>query len=85
MSASPPLTEVYSLNIPRLPLGGGTDYGEAFTCLMREIDRNVVKTTINQKGDWKPLFFSLLTAIRLPRPTKEYSINGVMNIPEKLR
>ena len=85
MSASPPLTEVYSLNIPRLPLGGGTDYGEAFTCLMREIDRNVVKTTINQKGDWKPLVFSLLTAIRLPRPTKEYSINGVMNIPEKLR
>ena len=52
-----PLTEVYSLNIPRLPLGGGTDYGEAFTCLMREIDRNVVKTTINQKGDWKPLVF----------------------------
>ncbi len=52
-----PLTEVYTLSIPSLPLGGGTDYGEAFTCLMREIDRNVVKTTASQKGDWKPLVF----------------------------
>jgi uncharacterized protein YegL len=51
------LQEVYTLTVPKLPLGGGTDYGEAFDCLMREIDRNVVKSSREQKGDWKPLIF----------------------------
>jgi uncharacterized protein YegL len=51
------LQEVYTLSVPKLPLGGGTDYGEAFSCLMREIDRNVVKSSRDQKGDWKPLIF----------------------------
>ena len=52
-----PLTEVYNLSVPSLPLGGGTDYGEAFNCLMKEIDNNIVKSTPNQKGDWKPIIF----------------------------
>ena len=51
------LTEVYALTIPALPLGGGTDYGRAMDCLMDEIDRNVVKSTRDQKGDWKPIIF----------------------------
>jgi uncharacterized protein YegL len=52
-----PLTELYSFYPPKLPLGGGTCLGLALETLMDEIDRNVVKTTAERKGDWKPFVF----------------------------
>ncbi len=52
-----PLIEVFSFYPPKLPLGSGTSLGAALMVLMNEIDRAVVKTTPEQKGDWKPLVY----------------------------
>ncbi|MDR2164687.1 MAG: VWA domain-containing protein [Zoogloeaceae bacterium] len=52
-----PLVEVVSFYPPKLPLGSGTSLGTALDALMTEIDRNVVKTTPDAKGDWKPIVY----------------------------
>ena len=52
-----PLIEVASFYPPRLPLGGGTSLGAALDALMTEIDRSVVKTTPDRKGDWRPVVY----------------------------
>jgi uncharacterized protein YegL len=52
-----PLVELASFYPPRLPLGGGTSLGAAMTVLMDEIDQRVVKTTLDRKGDWKPIVY----------------------------
>ena len=54
-----PLTEIAMFQPPELPIGGGTGLGAALDHLMAEIDRNVVRTTAETKGDWKPLVFLL--------------------------
>lgn len=54
-----PLTEVAMFQPPELPIGGGTGLGAALDHLMSEIDRHVVRTTPDRKGDWKPLVFLL--------------------------
>jgi uncharacterized protein YegL len=52
-----PLLEVVSFYPPKLPLGGGTSLGAALEKLMESIDKNVVKTTPDKKGDWKPIVY----------------------------
>ncbi|WPL19681.1 putative protein encoded in toxicity protection [Thiorhodovibrio winogradskyi] len=52
-----PLIELMDFYPPRLPLGGGTSLGAALDTLMHEIDRQVVRTTADAKGDWKPIVF----------------------------
>jgi uncharacterized protein YegL len=52
-----PLVEVYSFYPPKLPIGSGTCLGAAISELMRQIDAQVVKTTTEQKGDWKPIIY----------------------------
>jgi len=52
-----PLVEVVSFYPPKLPLGGGTSLGAALDALMAEIDKSVVKTTPDRKGDWKPIVY----------------------------
>ncbi|AXQ27499.1 VWA domain-containing protein [Solimonas sp. K1W22B-7] len=52
-----PLTEVASFVPPSLPVGGGTSLGKALSFLMDEIDRSVVRSTPDRKGDWKPIVF----------------------------
>ncbi|MDE7108445.1 MAG: VWA domain-containing protein, partial [Muribaculaceae bacterium] len=52
-----PLTELYKFYPPTLPIGGGTSLGAGLDALMREIDSSVVKTTMEKKGDWKPIVF----------------------------
>lgn len=54
-----PLIDVVSFYPPRLPLGSGTALGHALNCLMDCIDRDVVKTTKERRGDWKPVVFLL--------------------------
>ncbi|MBF0371810.1 MAG: VWA domain-containing protein [Alphaproteobacteria bacterium] len=53
------LTELISFHPPELPVGGGTALGAALGHLMDEIDRRVVTTTPDRKGDWKPIVFLL--------------------------
>lgn len=52
-----PLTELYKFYPPTFPIGGGTSLGKALECLMNDIDCNVQKTTLEEKGDWKPIIF----------------------------
>ena len=52
-----PLTELYKFYPPTFPVGGGTSLGTALQTLMKEIDTSVTKTTLEQKGDWKPIIF----------------------------
>lgn len=75
-----PLTELYKFYPPTFPIGGGTSLGAALDFLMDDIDRNVVKTTEERKGDWKPIIFLLLTEHRptiLQQPLQDGTINIV--------
>lgn len=52
-----PLTELYKFYPPKFPIGGGTSLGTALNFLMDDIDKSVQKTTVEMKGDWKPIVF----------------------------
>jgi uncharacterized protein YegL len=52
-----PLTDIGSFQEPNLDAGGATAMGDALKTLMQCIDREVRKTTAEQKGDFKPLVF----------------------------
>lgn len=52
-----PLTDIISFYPPRLPLGSGTALGTALDHLATELKANLLPTTEQRKGDWKPLIF----------------------------
>lgn len=52
-----PLTELYRFYPPKFPIGGGTSLGSALNFLMDDISKSVQKTTVEVKGDWKPIIF----------------------------
>jgi uncharacterized protein YegL len=52
-----PLQEIINFYPPRFPVGGGTSLSHGLGHLMYELRRNIVKTTYEQKGDWKPIVF----------------------------
>ena len=64
-----PLTELYKFYPPIFPIGGGTSLGKGLECLMDSIDKEVVKTTLDEKGDWKPIIFLFTDG----NPTDDYS------------
>ena len=63
-----PLTELYKFYPPAFPIGGGTALGEALRTLMRKMDASVQKTTLEAKGDWKPLVFLFTDGVPTDRP-----------------
>lgn len=52
-----PLTELSAFQQPSIDAGGCTALGEALALLANKVDTEVVKTTAEVKGDWKPLVF----------------------------
>jgi uncharacterized protein YegL len=52
-----PLVDVAAFYPPKLPIGSGTALGAALTHLMGEIDRSVIQTTAEKKGDWQPIVY----------------------------
>ena len=52
-----PLQDIISFYPPKIPIGGGTSLSSGLNELMNAISRDVVKTTFERKGDWKPLIF----------------------------
>ncbi|MDR2763141.1 MAG: VWA domain-containing protein [Planctomycetaceae bacterium] len=52
-----PLTEVSQFQPPSLSASGGTSLGEALQKVVDCANREVAKSTKDQKGDWKPLVF----------------------------
>ncbi|MDE6254892.1 MAG: VWA domain-containing protein, partial [Muribaculaceae bacterium] len=64
-----PLTELYKFYPPVFPIGGGTSLGQGLECLMNDMDRNVQRTTLESKGDWKPIIFLFTDG----NPTDDYA------------
>lgn len=52
-----PLTDIINFYPPKFPIGGGTSLGNGLGQLMFELRKNIIKTTTEQKGDWKPIIF----------------------------
>lgn len=54
-----PLTELENLQLPEiiLPESGGTHLGEALKFICDRVDKEILQTTPEQKGDWRPLLF----------------------------
>lgn len=52
-----PLTELSMFQMPEIKANGTTALGEALTLLANTVEREVVKTTVKEKGDWRPLVF----------------------------
>ncbi|QNN43388.1 TerY-C metal binding domain-containing protein [Pedobacter roseus] len=52
-----PLQEVVSFYPPKFPIGGGTSLSKGLGHLMFQMRKDIVKTTMEQKGDWKPIVF----------------------------
>lgn len=64
-----PLTELYKFYPPVFPIGGGTSLGAGLNYLMDSMDRDIQKTTMEMKGDWKPIIFLFTDGT----PTDNYS------------
>lgn len=52
-----PLTELMAFQEPSLDADGSTALGDALAVLEQAVDREVIKGSPTQKGDWKPLIF----------------------------
>ncbi len=54
-----PLVEVSAFSPPDLIARGQTNVGDALRLLLECFDREIMRTTPEQKGDWRPLVFLL--------------------------
>lgn len=52
-----PLTEIAAFQPPQLKASGCTALGEALELVSKCAENEVIKTTAEKKGDWKPLVF----------------------------
>jgi uncharacterized protein YegL len=58
-----PLTELSMFQMPDIQASGTTAMGDALTLLASKIDSEVTKTTLEVKGDWKPLVFLMTDGV----------------------
>jgi len=58
-----PLTEIAQFQMPNIEANGCTALGDALKLLAERVDAEVVKTTPQQKGDWKPLVFIMTDGV----------------------
>ena len=58
-----PLTDLASFQMVDLRATGTTALGSALTIVSKCIDNDVIKTTPEQKGDWKPLVFIMTDGV----------------------
>ena len=58
-----PLTELANFQQPNIDASGCTAVGEALNLLANKVDQEVTKTTIDVKGDWKPLVFIMTDGV----------------------
>lgn len=65
-----PLTDLINFTAPNLPIGAGTSLGLAIEELMEAMKREIVPTTRESKGDWKPLVYILTDG----KPTDGYEM-----------
>lgn len=60
-----PLTELELLQIPdiEIPQSSPPHTGEALEFLCEQVEKEIIKTTESQKGDWRPLLFILTRGV----------------------
>jgi uncharacterized protein YegL len=58
-----PLTDLASFQMVDISASGTTSLGEALTLVSTCIDKEVTKTTMEVRGDWKPLVFIMTDGI----------------------
>lgn len=58
-----PLTELASFQPPMIEASGGTSLGGALSLLAQTIDAEIIKTTQDTKGDWKPVVFIMTDGV----------------------
>ncbi|UPZ35861.1 VWA domain-containing protein [Sphingobacterium sp. PCS056] len=58
-----PLTDLASFQMVDIKASGVTSLGAALSLLADKLDTEVAKTTLDQKGDWKPLTFIITDGI----------------------
>ncbi|EXB47407.1 von Willebrand factor type A domain protein [Acinetobacter baumannii 146457] len=58
-----PLTELAVFQTPDLQVTGTTALGDALALLADKIEQEVAKTTVEVKGDWKPLIFIMTDGV----------------------
>ena len=64
------MVELFNFYPPKLPIGGGTSLGKALDFLMNDINSSVKRTTLEEKGDWKPIIFLFTDG----NPTDDYNV-----------
>jgi len=62
------MAELFNFYPPKLPVGGGTSLGKALDFLMDDINNSIKRTTLEEKGDWKPIIFLFTDG----NPTDDY-------------
>jgi uncharacterized protein YegL len=70
-----PITDLFSFKMQDIDASGTTSLGDALKVLSRCIEKDVVKTTKETKGDWKPIVFILTDGI----PTDDWK-NGLNSL-----
>lgn len=74
-----PLTEVSAFEVPRLSVRPGTSLGAALRLLGECLQRDIVRTTSELKGDYKPLVFLMTDG----QPTDDWeSGNSMLSQPD---
>ncbi len=68
-----PLQEIVSFYPPKFPIGSGTSLSKGLGHLMHELRTNIVKTTYEIKGDWKPIVFLFTDGV--PTDDSKIAIN----------
>ena len=66
------LSELYKFYPPTFPIGGGTSLGSAMNYLMNDMDRSLQKTTLEVKGDWKPIIFLFTDGTPTDNPSSAF-------------
>ena len=75
-----PLTDLAGFVSPSLSVGPGTSLGAAFELLGQCLRSEIRKSTVDQKGDWKPIVFLLTDG----QPTDDWQV-GLDKFREKTK
>lgn len=73
-----PLCELATFNPPDLKVGTTTSLGAALSLLAQRVDVEVQKSTLEVKGDWKPMVFIMTDGL----PTDHWQ-NGLTDFKQK--